>query len=138
MGDNRLTIRVSPELRHQLAKRAKTDRKDQSEIVREALDQYLKPGENAFDGFKRAGLIGISTSGPSDLSTNEKYLERFGRAGKRSRERQSTPASGGDTPRMILAQLRPRRRTGPSRASFASVFDESIGSAFTACGQGMN
>ena len=82
MGDNRLTIRVSPELRQQLAKRAKTDRKDHSEIVREALDQYLKPGATAYDGFKKAGLIGVSKSGRRDLSTNKKHLEGFGRAGK--------------------------------------------------------
>ena len=82
MNDNRLTIRVSAELRQQLTMRAKIDHKDHSEIVREALNQYLKPHENAHDGFQRAGLIGVSKSGPRDLSTNKKHLNGFGRAGK--------------------------------------------------------
>jgi metal-responsive CopG/Arc/MetJ family transcriptional regulator len=82
MSDNRLTIRVSPELRQKLERRARADRKDHSEIVREAPDQYLKPGDTAYDGFKKAGLIGVTKSGPRDLSTNKKHLEGFGRAQK--------------------------------------------------------
>jgi metal-responsive CopG/Arc/MetJ family transcriptional regulator len=82
MNDNRLTIRVSPELRQKLAKRARLDQKDHSEIVREALDQYLRPGDTAYEGFKKAGLIGITKNGPRDLSTNKKHLEGFGRAHK--------------------------------------------------------
>jgi len=82
MSDSRLTIRVTPELKQLLAKRARLDRKDHSEIVREALGQYLRSESTAYDGFKRAGLIGIAKTGPSDLSTNRKHFEGFGRAGK--------------------------------------------------------
>jgi hypothetical protein len=82
MSDNRLTIRVSSELRQKLARRARLDRKDYSEIVREALDRYLQPGDTAYDGFKRAGLIGITSVGHRDLSTNKQHLEGFGRAKK--------------------------------------------------------
>jgi len=82
MSDSRLTIRVSPELRQQLARRAKMDRKGHSDIVREALAHYLKSGQTAYDGFQRAGLIGIAKTGPRDLSTNKKHLEGFGRSGK--------------------------------------------------------
>jgi predicted transcriptional regulator len=64
MSDNRLTIRVSRELRQKLERRARADRKDHSEIVREALDEYLKPGDSAYDGFRKAGLIGVTKSGP--------------------------------------------------------------------------
>ena len=38
----------------------------------------IPPGESAYDGFLKAGVIGIIKDGPSDLSTNPKYMEGFG------------------------------------------------------------
>lgn len=49
------------------------------------LEEELAPSgaspateESAYDAFKRAGLIGCIKDGPSDLSTNPKYMEGFG------------------------------------------------------------
>jgi hypothetical protein len=43
----------------------------------EARAEHLKE-ESAYDAFRRAGLIGCIKDGPSDLSTNPKYMEGFG------------------------------------------------------------
>ena len=79
MQSERLTIRISRELRKTLDLRAHEVRKDPSHIIREALTEYLKPAENARDAFARAGLIGAVKKAPRDLSTNKKYFEGFGR-----------------------------------------------------------
>jgi len=79
MRDERLTIRVSPELRAKINRGVREMEKDQSQVVRDALDAYLSPSESAFDAFKKAGLIGIAKKGPSDLSTNKKHMQGFGR-----------------------------------------------------------
>jgi hypothetical protein len=42
-----------------------------------AFAEHLKE-ESAYDAFERAGLIGCIKDGPSDLSTNPKYMEGFG------------------------------------------------------------
>jgi hypothetical protein len=60
-----------------IVKRAKAERKDHFETVREALVAYLTPGTTADNGFTRAVLIGIVETGPRDLITNKKYLEGF-------------------------------------------------------------
>lgn len=60
-----------------------------ADVVREAFEEYVikRNGpqkevaveESAYEAFKRAGLIGCVKGGPSDLSTNQKYMEGFGR-----------------------------------------------------------
>lgn len=36
------------------------------------------PADNCYDAAVRAGIIGIVDDAPHDLSTNPKYMERFG------------------------------------------------------------
>ena len=79
MSDERLTIRISRELRGKIDQGAREMQKDQSQVVRDALDAYLSPSVSAYDSFKKAGLIGIIKKGPSDLSTNKKHMRGFGR-----------------------------------------------------------
>ena len=78
MKAERLTIRVSDELRKRLKAYAKAAGTDESEVVRLALEQYITPPMSAYEAFKKAGLIGIVKGGPTDLSTNKKHMEGFG------------------------------------------------------------
>src|SRR5437870_168270 len=78
MKAERLTIRISDDLRDRVKQRAKAAGMDESEIVRRALEQYVTPPISAYEAFKKAGLIGIVKGGPRDLSTNKKYMEGFG------------------------------------------------------------
>jgi predicted DNA-binding protein len=82
MSNRRLSIRISPELQKQLAAFVRKSGRSESEVVREALEEYCQKETKkltAYDVFKRAGLIGCSKGLPSDLSTNPKYMEGFGR-----------------------------------------------------------
>jgi metal-responsive CopG/Arc/MetJ family transcriptional regulator len=78
MNSERLTVRISSDLRNQVRQRAKAAGTDESEVVRLALEQYVKPPMNAYEAFKRAGLIGIVKNGVNDRSTNKKHMEGFG------------------------------------------------------------
>ena len=59
------------------------------EVVRRAFEEYEAghngsrevpvEDESAHAAFVRAGVIGCVKGGPSDLSTNSKYMEGFGR-----------------------------------------------------------
>jgi metal-responsive CopG/Arc/MetJ family transcriptional regulator len=80
--NGRLTIRIPKRLRAKLAKIAKQRGETESELARVALQSYLDatpPQESCYDIAKRLGIIGIMKDGPSDLSTNPKHLEGFGR-----------------------------------------------------------
>jgi hypothetical protein len=51
-------------------------------LVREALESYLGEApapRSAYDLAKEAGVIGCVRGGPSDLSTNRKHFEGFGK-----------------------------------------------------------
>ena len=81
MTSKRLSIRIGPKLEENLRRRAKSSGKDESTIVREALEDYLsrtRPPASAYDLAKEAGLIGCVRDAPADLSTNRKYFEGFG------------------------------------------------------------
>lgn len=80
MSANRITIRIPQKLGRQLKKRADLKGQTESEVVREALESYLKQnsGQSAYDIAKRLGIIGSLKGGPKDLSTNPKYFEGFG------------------------------------------------------------
>ena len=81
MATNRKTIRIPVALGRQLKKTATLKRQTESEIVRVALEDYLRrePGESAYDIAKKLGAIGRFKGLPKDLSTNPKYFEGFGR-----------------------------------------------------------
>jgi hypothetical protein len=82
MSARRLSIRLTQELERRLATEAKKTGRGESEIVREALADYLNKqaaGPSAYDIAKKMGLIGCAKGLPSDLSTNPAYMEGFGR-----------------------------------------------------------
>lgn len=81
MATNRITIRIPEHLGKQLKRRADLKGQSESEIVREALENYLQKSsaESAYDIAKRLGVIGRFKGLPKDLSTNPRYFEGFGR-----------------------------------------------------------
>ena len=82
MSVGRITIRVDDSLHERLEAAAEAAGKTESQLMREALEDYLdrqSAGPTAYDLFKQAGVIGSVSGGPKDLSTNPKHLEGFGR-----------------------------------------------------------
>jgi hypothetical protein len=95
MKTYRLSTRIDEQTRKKLEDRARLEAKDESEIVREALDSYLwQETESAHDVVHRIGGIGIAKGLPSDLSINKTYFEGFGRSdqSRASRHRPSRRA----------------------------------------------
>ncbi len=82
MSIGRITIRVDKSLHERLESVAEAAGKTESQVVREALEDYLdrqEGGATAYDLFKQAGAIGCIKGGPKDLSSNPRHLEGFGR-----------------------------------------------------------
>jgi predicted DNA-binding protein len=80
MSSQRITIRIPPSLGKQLKERAGVKGRPESEIVREALESYLRQtaGQSAYELAKEAGLIGRVKGAPRDLSNNPRHLKGFG------------------------------------------------------------
>lgn len=76
--DYRITTRVNEGTRKQLAARARSERKSESVVVREALEAHLSGAESVHARLTRIGGIGIAKGLPPDLSTNKSYLEGVG------------------------------------------------------------
>ncbi len=82
MSSQRITIRVSESLVKRLKKQAGMSGRPESVLVREALEKYLSeepPSQSAYSLARNAGLIGCVRGGPTDLSTNRKHFEGFGK-----------------------------------------------------------
>jgi metal-responsive CopG/Arc/MetJ family transcriptional regulator len=83
MSIGRITVRVDESLHERLGSVAEAAGKSESQVVREALENYLdrqeEGGATAFDLCKKAGMIGCIKGGPKDMSSNPKHLEGFGR-----------------------------------------------------------
>jgi len=77
-----LSLRISQAERKALRQRARAEGLSQGCLVRRALRAYgVTPepdkAKTGYDVIKH--LIGSCQGGPSDLSTNPKYMEEFGR-----------------------------------------------------------
>lgn len=82
MAAGRITIRVDKTIQERLETIARATGRTESELVREAIEEYLShqpPIRTCFDVAKKAGVIGCVKGGPRDLSTNPKHMEGFGR-----------------------------------------------------------
>ena len=82
MASDRITFRVDETIHERLQTAAQAAGKSESEMVREALEDYLlRQGavKTCYDMAKKAGVIGCVKGGPSDLSTNSKYMGGFAR-----------------------------------------------------------
>ena len=82
MSSCRISVRLSETLKRKLAEKRRRTGLGESDIVRDALTEYLKKddsGPSAYDIAKKMGLIGCGKGLPSDLATNKAYMEGFGR-----------------------------------------------------------
>ena len=83
MASQRISVRVPPRTARRLKERSRATGAQESEMVREALEEYLsKSGEEqtAYDLARKAGLIGSAPGLPKDLSTNKRYFKGFSRS----------------------------------------------------------
>ncbi|HXJ14787.1 MAG TPA: ribbon-helix-helix protein, CopG family [Candidatus Limnocylindrales bacterium] len=81
MASQRISVRVSGGIARRLKERSRATGAGESQVVREALEQYLSENrteETTFDLVRAAGLIGCAGGAPRDLSTNKKYFKGFG------------------------------------------------------------
>jgi predicted transcriptional regulator len=81
--DERITVRLSADLRQRLRHAARRRGARESDLIREAVERELaaEPNEiTAYEALKKAGLIGIVKGAPPDLATNPKYFDGFGRS----------------------------------------------------------
>ncbi|HUO09894.1 MAG TPA: CopG family transcriptional regulator [Phycisphaerae bacterium] len=76
-----MSIKLPPPLEAKLIAEARARRISKSQIVRELLEKHFKTaGKRRPKTFGEVAghLIGVVKNGPSDLSTNPKYMEGFG------------------------------------------------------------
>jgi predicted transcriptional regulator len=81
MKGERITVRLSAELRRRLKDAAQRDGTRESEIVRKAIArQFAQEGAQitAYERAEKARLIGPIRDLSPDLSTNPKYFDGFG------------------------------------------------------------
>jgi len=81
MASQRISVRISGGIARRLKERSRTTGVLESQVVREALEQYLsakRTEETTFDLLREAGMIGCVSGAPRDLSTNKKYFKGFG------------------------------------------------------------
>jgi Arc/MetJ-type ribon-helix-helix transcriptional regulator len=82
MSALRISVRLDKDTHRRLEAAVNATGKSESELVREALADYLKQErleETCLDLARRLGLLGCATGLPPDLSTNRKHFEGFGR-----------------------------------------------------------
>ena len=83
MASQRISVRVPGGIARRLKERSRATGKRESQVVREALEQYLsqdRTEETAYDLLQQAGLIGCVHDAPRDLSINKRYFKGFGKS----------------------------------------------------------
>jgi Arc/MetJ-type ribon-helix-helix transcriptional regulator len=77
-----LTVKIPPSLDEAIARASAQSHLNKSELVRRALEAYLRQreGQPAFvSALDQAGdLVGCFAGGPADLSSNPEHLAGFG------------------------------------------------------------
>ena len=80
---NTLTIKIPPQLEQEIVLASKQEHLSKSELVRRALVAYISQRNAAvpaMSALEQAGdLVGCFSGGPSDLSSNPRHLDDFGR-----------------------------------------------------------
>ena len=78
-----LTIKIPPQLEQEIVLVSEREHLSKSELVRRALVAYISqrnaavPTRSALD--QAGDLVGCFSGGPSDLSSNPRHLDDFGR-----------------------------------------------------------
>ena len=80
---NTLTIKILPELKQEIVLASGREHLSKSELVRRALVAYISQRNAAvptLSALEQAGdLVGCFSGQPSDLSSNPRHLDDFGR-----------------------------------------------------------
>ena len=82
MASQRISVRVPGGIARRLKERSRTTGTRESQVVREALEEYLSKNdgeETAYDRARKAGLIGCIRGGRKDVSTNKSLFKGFGK-----------------------------------------------------------
>ena len=82
MGVERISVRLKADLRRRLGEQASQRGLSESDVVRDALQEYLRKRTQSracYDLARSAGILGAIEDSPPDMSTNRKYLRGFGR-----------------------------------------------------------
>lgn len=77
-----MPVDVDEATRRRIEEIAKTRGISPADVIRAAVEKYATDEADMGSWLERAeafGLVGCSTGGPSDLSTNKDHLEGFGR-----------------------------------------------------------
>lgn len=81
MASDRLSLRLPEALRRGLESLVASTGRTESELAREAIQEYLVRHSKlptCFEIAEQAGVIGCVESGVQDLSTNPKHMKGFG------------------------------------------------------------
>jgi len=81
MASDRLSVRLPKPLRTGLESLVEMTGRTESEIARDAIEEYLLGHAQlptCFELAEQAGLIGCVESGKGDLSTNPQHMKGFG------------------------------------------------------------
>jgi len=84
MSSHRITVRIPEPLGQRLRHRSRIKGQTESDLVREALENYLGQSakeRSAYELAQEAGLIGSVKRAPKDLSTHRRHFEGFGKRG---------------------------------------------------------
>ena len=84
MSTRTLTLKVSDQLRKQIAAASRRKNISSSELVRRAVQRYVVDPEEEEAGFVSAcelagDLVGSLKGGPKDLASNPKHLQDYGK-----------------------------------------------------------
>ena len=82
MDSQGITVRISRNLTARLRHRSRVEGRTPSQLVRVALENYLKTGDasgSAYELAREAGLIGCIRDAAPDLTSNLHHFQVFGR-----------------------------------------------------------
>ncbi len=82
MASQRISVRVPSGIARRLKERSRATGARESQVVREALEEFLFKSvgqETAYDRAQKAGLIGSIRGGRKDASTNKSLFKGFGK-----------------------------------------------------------
>ncbi len=121
MASNRITVRVPRTLTARLRSRSRAKGTTESELVREALENYLGHSaeeRSAYELAEEAGIIGCLRGAPRDLSTNTRHLRGLAKADEAGSGRYRPDRRYPESQRSVSPSV---RRRAPS-STWASVY----------------
>jgi predicted DNA-binding protein len=83
VASNRITVRVPAGLTTRLRSRSRARGTTESEVIREALENYLgaeSSHRTAYELAEEAGILGSVRNAPRDLSTSRRHFNGFGKS----------------------------------------------------------